>query len=50
MIDNLHLTEEIDWTIVGLYLLLVVFGWMNILAASFTEEFSSILGRQAELW
>jgi rod shape determining protein RodA len=43
MIDRLHLTEEIDWTIVGLYLLLVFFGWMNILAASFNEEFSSIL-------
>jgi len=42
MIDKLHLTEEIDWTLVGLYLLLVVFGWMNILAASYNEQFSSI--------
>jgi rod shape determining protein RodA len=43
MIDKLNITEEIDWTTVGLYLLLVLFGWMNIFASSYNEEFGSIL-------
>lgn len=42
MIDRLNITEEIDWTTVGLYLLLVVFGWMNVFASSFNEQFTSI--------
>jgi len=42
MIDKLNLTEEIDWTTVGLYLLLVIFGWMNIFASSYNEQFTSI--------
>ncbi|HEX2394590.1 MAG TPA: rod shape-determining protein RodA, partial [Bacteroidales bacterium] len=36
------ITEEIDWTTVGLYLLLVIFGWMNIFASSYNEQFTSI--------
>lgn len=42
MIDKLNLTEEIDWITVGLYLLLVIFGWMNIFASSYNEQFTSI--------
>lgn len=42
MIDKLNLTEEIDWLTVGLYFLLVIFGWMNILASSYNEQFTSI--------
>lgn len=43
MIDKLHISEEIDWTIVGLYLLLVIFGWMNVFASSYNDEtFTSI--------
>ena len=42
MIDRLNITEEIDWTTVGLYVLLVVFGWMNIFASSFNEQFTTI--------
>jgi|WetSurSiteA1Bulk_404760.scaffolds.fasta_scaffold00160_12 rod shape determining protein RodA len=42
MIDKLNLTEEIDWTTVGLYLLLVIFGWMNVLASSYNEQFKSV--------
>ena len=43
MIDKLNITEEIDWTTVGLYLLLVIFGWMNIFASSYNnEQFTSI--------
>lgn len=33
----------VDWFLVLIYLLLVGFGWMNIYAASFTEENSAIL-------
>jgi rod shape determining protein RodA len=42
MIDKLNISEEIDWTTVGLYLLLVIFGWMNIFASSYNEQFTSI--------
>ncbi len=42
MIDKLNISEEIDWTTVGLYLLLVVFGWMNIFASSYNDQFKSI--------
>ncbi len=42
MIDKLNISEEIDWTTVGLYLLLVIFGWMNIFASSFNDQFKSI--------
>jgi rod shape determining protein RodA len=42
MIDKLNLTEEIDWTTVFLYLLLVVFGWLNILASAYNDQFTSI--------
>ena len=43
MIDKLNISEEIDWTTVGLYLLLVVFGWLNIFASSYNDQFRSIL-------
>jgi rod shape determining protein RodA len=43
MIDKLNISEEIDWTTVGLYLLLVVIGWMNIFASSYNDQFKSIL-------
>jgi rod shape determining protein RodA len=43
MIDKLNISEEIDWTTVGLYLLLVIFGWMNIFASSYNDQFRSIL-------
>jgi rod shape determining protein RodA len=42
MIERLHISEEIDWTTVGLYLLLVIFGWMNVFASSYNEQFTSI--------
>jgi rod shape determining protein RodA len=42
MIDKLNITEEIDWTTVGIYLMLVIFGWMNIFASSYNEQFTSI--------
>jgi rod shape determining protein RodA len=42
MIDRLNITEEIDWTTVLLYLALVIFGWMNVFASSYNEQFTSI--------
>ena len=42
MIDKLVITEEIDWTTVLLYLLLVIFGWMNVFASSYNEQVTSI--------
>src|SRR5512145_1145448 len=42
MIDKLNITEEIDWTTVFLYLALVIFGWMNVFASSYNEQFTSI--------
>ena len=33
----------IDWVMVFIYIILVGFGWMNIYAASFTEENSAVL-------
>jgi rod shape determining protein RodA len=42
MIDKINLSEEIDWTTVGLYLLLVIFGWMNVLASSYNEQFTTV--------
>jgi rod shape determining protein RodA len=38
MIDKLNISEEIDWTTVILYLVLVIFGWMNVFASSYNEE------------
>lgn len=35
--------ENIDWLIVGIYLLLVLMGWLNIYAAVYNEEHRSIL-------
>ena len=42
MIRTINILEEIDWTSVGLYLVLVIFGWMNIFASSYNEQFRSI--------
>jgi rod shape determining protein RodA len=42
MIRKINILEEIDWLSVGLYLALVIFGWMNIFASSYNEQFRSI--------
>lgn len=34
--------EKIDWTVTGLYLMLVFIGWLNIYAAIYNEEHQSI--------
>ncbi len=44
--------KEIDWVIIGLYLIFVLAGWLNIYAASYSEEnsflfdFSQAYGKQ----
>jgi rod shape determining protein RodA len=42
MIRTINILEEIDWLSVGLYLFLIIFGWMNIFASSYNEQFRSI--------
>ncbi|MBQ7213102.1 MAG: rod shape-determining protein RodA [Bacteroidales bacterium] len=50
-----NLLKNLDWITIGLYLLLVLAGWVNIYAAVYNEEYQSILslsqnyGRQL-LW
>lgn len=40
---NINILSDTDWVSVGLYLLLVFFGWLNIYAAVYNEEHQSIL-------
>jgi rod shape determining protein RodA len=42
MIDRINISEEIDWTTVFLYFGLVLFGWINVFASSYNEQFTSI--------
>lgn len=35
--------QKIDWVLVGLYMILILIGWLNIYAAVYDEEHSSIL-------
>lgn len=37
-----NVIDNVDWFLVGLYLLLMLFGWLNIYAAVYNEEFQSI--------
>ena len=40
---NINILSDTDWVSVGLYLLLVFLGWINIYAAVYNEEHQSIL-------
>lgn len=42
MTRTINILEEIDWLSVGLYLALVIFGWMNIFASSYNEQYRNI--------
>jgi len=42
MTDKLKISGEIDWLAVLLYLLLVFFGWLNVFASAYTEDFRSV--------
>ena len=37
-----NIWANLDWATIGLYLLLVFMGWINIYAAVYNEEYSSI--------
>ncbi|MEQ8908980.1 MAG: rod shape-determining protein RodA [Vicingaceae bacterium] len=39
---NSNIIDNVDWILVGLYLLMMLFGWLNIYAAVYNEEFQSI--------
>ncbi|MGE4567557.1 MAG: rod shape-determining protein RodA [Bacteroidales bacterium] len=43
MIRKVNLLENLDWLTVGLFLLMVLLGWINIYAAVYDEEHKSIL-------
>ncbi|MBN2273785.1 MAG: rod shape-determining protein RodA [Bacteroidales bacterium] len=42
MIRTINIFEEIDWITVGIYFFLVIFGWINIFASNYNEQFHSI--------
>ncbi len=42
MADNQKIWRNIDWIMVGIYLFMVLFGWLNIYAAVFNQEHASI--------
>ena len=44
MIENdTHKRQSVDWKLIGVYLLLVVIGWLNIYAATHTSDPGSLL-------
>lgn len=43
MREQYSIFQNIDWLIVGLYLILILVGWINIYAAVYNEEHKSIL-------
>ena len=43
MRENRNIFSNIDWITVGIYLVLVMFGWLNIYAAKYNDEHQSIL-------
>ena len=43
MIRKVNLLENLDWLTAGLFLLMVLLGWLNIYAAVYDEEHKSIL-------
>ena len=42
MYRNQNITKNIDWILVGFYVALVLLGWLNIYAATYNDEHSSI--------
>ncbi|MBN2213727.1 MAG: rod shape-determining protein RodA [Bacteroidales bacterium] len=39
---NINILESIDWLTIGIYLLLVIFGWINIFAVGYNDQFKNI--------
>ncbi len=42
MSRRINILESIDWLTIGIYLLLVFFGWLNIFAVGYNDQFMSI--------
>lgn len=42
MRERKHIFENMDWLLISAYLLLVLFGWMNVYSAVYNEEHQSI--------
>lgn len=42
MSRRINILESIDWLTVGIYLLLVLFGWLNIFAVGYNDQFISL--------
>lgn len=42
MSRRINIIESIDWLTVGIYLLLVFFGWLNIFAVGYNDQFISL--------
>lgn len=40
---NINILKNLDWITISMYLILVFIGWVNIYAAVYNEEYSSIL-------
>jgi len=40
---RINILSNIDWIVVLLYLLFVIFGWVNIYAAGYSDEYSGIM-------
>ena len=41
--DDRSILQNIDWVLVGIFLVMALFGWMNIYAAVYNDEHKSIL-------
>jgi len=41
--NSTHKRQSVDWVLIGVYLLLIVIGWLNIFAATHTSEPGSLL-------
>ena len=42
MTEKAHTRQSVDWALIGVYVLLVVIGWINIFAATHTSEAGSL--------
>ena len=48
MTRRINIFENIDWIIICLYLVLVIFGWMNIFSVNFNESFKTVFDLNQE--
>ena len=48
MTRPINIFESIDWITIFLYLIMVIFGWMNIFAVNYNEQFNSIFDLNQE--